>query len=355
MSLSNQQKEKISIEVIKTLISRFDNFPEDASNNRNAPFHEAFLKAFSDKLESNVSDVPFFISLASWLHGLNTTLGQSFFENVAHILCNGEKREYTSKKLGNKQITKLQQENITKIITDLSNSSKLPDLRKENTLLFQNDTTEKITAADFSADVFFETDDSIVAIELKTVKPNSGGMMGEKQKILEGKAALFHLFPNKTVYFYFGFPFDPTVNPAIENVTNYNKTRFLNSIINANKFVAQDEVLIAGELWDFLSGEKNTMETILEIINTIATPNFISKFQLLQDNSKRNNKEYISQLTEWNLFSEKELIDKNEIIIHHLAQNKTLTRIYNKTAFDNKGNYNTDRYTALKNFFCTLQ
>ena len=48
MTLSTITKEKIAIEVIKTLITRFESFPTDASNNRNAPFHEAFLKAFSD-------------------------------------------------------------------------------------------------------------------------------------------------------------------------------------------------------------------------------------------------------------------------------------------------------------------
>ena len=55
MALTSKIKEKISIEVIKTLVTRFENFPEDASNNRNAPFHEAFLNAFSDKLEGKVS------------------------------------------------------------------------------------------------------------------------------------------------------------------------------------------------------------------------------------------------------------------------------------------------------------
>jgi hypothetical protein len=59
MALSNEQREKISIEVIKTLVTRFESFPDDASNNRNAPFHEAFLKAFSDKLSGSVSDTPF--------------------------------------------------------------------------------------------------------------------------------------------------------------------------------------------------------------------------------------------------------------------------------------------------------
>lgn len=53
MSLENRVKEKISIEVIKTLVTRFDSFPEDASHNRNAPFHEAFLEAFADKKAYN--------------------------------------------------------------------------------------------------------------------------------------------------------------------------------------------------------------------------------------------------------------------------------------------------------------
>ena len=350
MPLTNQQKEKISIEVIKTLKTRFENFPEDSSNNRNAPFHEAFLKAFSDKLEDKVSDVPIFISLASWQHGLNTTLGQSFFENVAHILCSGEKREYTSKKLGNLPITKTQQEAITQIINDLSTSTKLPCLEEENKKILQKDNSTQVKAEDFSVDVFFEDSDRVVAIELKTVKPNSGGMKGEKQKILEGKAALFHLFPDKEIHFFFGFPFDPTVNPAIESVTSYDKTRFFNSIINANKFCAHDEFLVASELWDFLSGEKNTMEEILAIINTMATPDFLSKFHLLQDNSKRTNLEYISQLIEWNLVSEKELMENDTVIQRKLTTNY-LRRNYNKIAFDKDGKYNWERYNILKELF----
>ena len=348
MALTNQQKEEISIEVIKTLVLRFESFPEDASNNRNAPFHESFLKAFSNKLENYVSDVPFFISLSSWLHGLNTTLGQSFFEKVAHILCNGGKREFTSKKLGNLNITQRQQNTITQIINDLSTSSKLPDLQKENSELLQYDNSPKVKAEDFSADVFFEDSNKIVAIELKTVKPNSGGMKGEKQKILEGKAALFHLFPDKEIHFFFGFPFDPTVDVETECVTSYDKTRFFNSIVNAHKFCAKDEFLVASELWDFLSGKKNTMEEVLEIINTIATPDFISKFHLLQDNSKRTSKEYVSLLTEWNLFSEKELIENNTIIQTNLTT-ETLKRIYNKVAFEKDGKYNWKRYNQLKN------
>ena len=205
MSLSNDVKEHISLEVIYTLVTRFETFPEDASNNRNAPFHEAFLKAFRLKLEDKVTDIPFFISLSSWLQGLNTTLGQVFFENVAHHLSHGEKREYTSKKLGNLKIYKEQKDIINNIITDLSTSSKTPNITEENKLLFIKGKDNLVDAIDFSVDVFIEDENNITAIELKSVKPNSGEMRGEKQKILEGKAALYKKFSNKSIQFYIGF------------------------------------------------------------------------------------------------------------------------------------------------------
>lgn len=351
MALSIYQKERISIEVIKTLVTRFESFPEDASNNRNAPFHEAFLKAFSDKLDGKVTDTPFFISLSSWLHGLNTTLGQTFFENVAHILSNGEKREYTSKKLGNRPISQTQRNHISQIIADLSNSTSMPNLQSENQLLFANYPTPQINAMDFSADVFYEEADSITAIELKSVKPNSGEMKGEKQKILEGKAALYNLFPGKQIHFYIGFPFDPTVNPSTESVTSFNKRRFLGSIINMNKFFASDESLVASELWDFLSGEENTMEEILDIINTISTTSFIDKFKLLNDDRRKGTAEYLLLLSEWNLFSEIELNTNQLTILEKIYRNTKLTRIFNKKSFDTKGNYNWDKYNELKKLY----
>lgn len=348
MALTNKQKEKISIEVIKTLVTRFESFPEDASNNRNAPFHEAFLKAFSDKLNDKVSDTPFFISLSSWLQGLNTTLGQTFFENVAHHLSNGEKREYTSKRLGNLPIRQSQRNYIAKIIADLSNSTSEPNLNDENGFLFAHYNDEEIDAMDFSADVFIEDSTSVIAIELKSVKPNSGEMKGEKQKILEGKAALYNHFPGKQIHFYIGFPFDPTVNPVNESVTSYNKYRFLGSIINMNKYFAISESLVAKELWDLLSGQQNTMEEILDIINTISKPSFLSDFQFLSDNKKRLTLDYRNMLVEWNLISETELIDNDKLIIQKMEKDKNLIRTYNKTAFDNKGNYNIERYITLR-------
>jgi len=338
-------KEKISFEVIKTLVKRFELFPENSSNNRNAPFHEAFLKAFTHKLDSKVSNLAFFISLSSWLHGLNTTLGQSFFEHVAHIISGGEKREYTSKKLGNLQIKITQKEKINQIVTDLSNNIKTPNVKEENdSLFFNNEQDESVNAIDFSADVFFEDDKRIVAIELKTVKPNSGEMRGEKHKILERKTALSNKFSEKEILFYIGFPFDPTSNSP----TGYNKQRFLKSIINMEKYFDPKETLIASKLWDYLSGEENTMENILSIINAISTTDFLEKYKFLNNtnNKSKLNIRYINILKEWNLFSELKLIENNDKIKSKI-NNQMLRRIYNQKIFNGTGKYNFDRFNKL--------
>ena len=327
MDLDKDKVENLSLLVIDVLYKRFENFPEDSTENRNAPFHEAFLGAFSDKLQGKVLDIPFFISLSSWLHGLNTTLGQTFFEKAAHILSDGEKREYTSKRLGNLEISKEQKNNINTIMTKLSNSNRKPSLVKENEILFSNSINEdtKENAIDFSCDVFIEDEDEIIAIELKSVKPNSGEMRGEKQKILEGKTALYENFPDKKGRFYIGFPFDP----LSEDPFGKDKDKFSNSIINLTKYFHNDEILLADELWDLLSGIDNTMEQLIDIINSIATTDFLKKYRFLNDKSNINSNKYMEYLEDWNMFSEIELLKNDEIIKEKIKGNNKLIKIYN--------------------------
>jgi hypothetical protein len=354
MSLSNEQKEKISIEVIKTLLTRFESFPKNSLNNRNAPFHESFLVSFSNQLCGHISDISFFISLSSWLHGLNTTLGQMFFEKIAHHLSGGIKREFTGKKEGNLQITQTQRDRISKIVADLSNDIP-PNLEEENKAISSlKDQTHMIDAMGFCADVLIERHDEVIAIELKSVKPNSGEMKGEKQKILEGKAALGWRYPNHKIYFYMAFPFDPTVNPLTDPVTSYDKTRFLSSIVNMNKYFDPNEVLIADDFWCFLSGQKDTMHEILKIIQIISTTTFLDKLKILQtDVEKRDNDQYRILLKEWHLYSELEVLENQEKILEKIqklgnAESKAFKNIYNKPAFDHHANYQWHRYHQLK-------
>lgn len=349
MAISDIKKEQIAEVIIKILYSRFESFPQDASGNRNAPFHEAFLKAFSNQLNGRVSDTAFFLSMSSWLHGLNTTMGQTFFEAVAHVLSDGFKKEFTSGKgrAGTLQITQKQKNLISEIITELSNNERVPNLLNSNSLLFIPDTEPLTNAIDFSADVFIETNDEIIAIELKSVKPNSGEMRGEKQKILEGKAALYRKYPGRDIKFYIGFPFDPTNSPS--EPTRYNKARFTASIINMDKYFDHDEVLLSSELWDFLSGSNSTMDELLSIINDIATPSFMDDFVFLSDNSNRNidRVKYLRLLRSWHLKSEIEILNSQDALLMKIATNKRLQKVYNKSIFDSKKGYNRDRYSTL--------
>ena len=345
MPLQDNVKEKISIEIIRTLVGRFGTFPDDANANRNAPFHEAFLKAFSNKLGKDNINPQILISLSSWLHGLNTTLGQQFFEKVAHILSGGEKRAFTNEKISRKQKSA-----ISDIITNLKNSEREPNMIEEDKQIESCMGPADIAATNFSADVFIQ-DDSIVAIELKTVNPNSGVLKEEKHKILEAKAVLRRLYPDKKVSYYIGFPFDPTVVEG-EDECSFDKKRFLANIVEGNKYFHNDEVLIASELWDLLSGEKNTMQELLELINHISNVNFLDTFKKIRDTKENDVKDddYAKLLENWNLFSELSLHSNKEKILSAIDGNRRLNRSYNNLCMKEDVSYNEKRYNDLKDF-----
>lgn len=343
--ITERKTERISHIVINVLYSRFENFPEDAAGNRNAPFHMAFLNAFTDKFQDKVPDIPYFITMSSWLHGLSTTLGQTFFEKTAHILSDGDKREYTSKKLGLLKITESQSAEVANIISELYNNVRKPNIKEEEQEIYALNIGKEVEATGFSADVYYETETEIIAIELKSVKPNSGEMRGEKKKILEGKAALKRLNPDKSIMFYIGFPFDPT-GSGIE----YDKERFSDTVINLRKSFALDEMLIAGELWDKLSGVEGTMQTLLDIINNIATTDFSEKFHYVNDINNRRTPRYMEILNDWNLFDEISIVSNIDALIVKSKTDKSLQKLINSNLFDNTGKYKTDRAIDLLSY-----
>ena len=260
MPLTQDQQNRISEVVKDILLRRIENFPELGAQIRNAPFHSAFLECFRERLRPLNIEMPYLIAIASWLHGLNTSLGTGF-ENISHILSGGYKRKFTGAyKL---RVKTTQASQIENIIRDLKSDTHLPDLNRENSLIFNYpDTDQEVDSLPFTVDTYIERGNEIIAIELKSVRPNSGEGRGEKQKILYGKAALKLQNPNKDVKFVIGFPFDPTS----EESTGHDKERFFDYLIEFKKFFAYEEVLIAGELWDFLSGNQGTMIDILDVI-----------------------------------------------------------------------------------------
>jgi len=260
MALSQDQNNRISEVVKEILLRRIDNFPELGAQIRNAPFHDAILECFRERLGQLNVEMPYLVAIASWLHGLNTSLG-SGFENISHILSGGYKRKFAG--AYRLKVKSTQAAQIENIIRDLKSGTHVPDLARENELIFNySDNDPDVDSLDFTVDAYLEREDEIIAIELKSVRPNSGEGRGEKQKILYAKAALKLQNPNKKIKYFVGFPFDPTSVTS----TGYDKERFFNYLIEFKKFFAHGEVLIAGELWDFLSGNQNTMEEMLDVI-----------------------------------------------------------------------------------------
>ncbi len=259
MSLAQEKKDRVS-EVIKNiLLSRIDNFPELNHQNRNAPFHDLILEAFEKQLKTINVPTPYLVAIASWMHGLNTSLG-SGFESLAHILSGGYKRSFT--KRFTLKVKRSQAENIGNIIIELKSGVK-PDVEREKEIIGKFVKRDAETnALEFTVDNYIESKTIIEGIELKSVRPNSGEARGEKEKILYAKAAFKLLNPEKEIKYYIGFPFDPTSKTP----TGYDKERFFNYLVEFKKFFAFDEVLLASELWDHLSGQKNTMEEVFEII-----------------------------------------------------------------------------------------
>lgn len=338
--MNSTQKQETAKIIIRILKSRFDNYPEDATVPRNAPFHKAFLQAFSREFDNTGTDVDAIISMSSWMHGLNTTLGQTFFESVAHILCDGEKRGFN----GNEYRVYSEQERvINELMTDLKNGNRRPSVYQEDRMIAEASTGNLVTGTDFTVDCYYEYDGSIVAIELKSVRPNSGETRGEKQKILKAKAALKNRYPDKDVKYYFGFPFDPTASSD----TGYSKKRFMNNIVEFTKFCDEDEILIAEELWSYLSGEEGTMQELLSLIRSIATEDFMEKFAFVSDpiNMIKNPGRYIEIATMWAL--------KDEITIarrvSHLkaSPKKPIQKSLNLCTFDAEGKYNSRRANTL--------
>lgn len=260
--LLEEQKNRIS-EVIKNiLISRVIKFPKIDQQNRNAPFHEIILKTFEKELRNVNITTPHLIAISSWLHGLSTSLG-SGYESLAHIISDGYKRKFTGNFTLKVKVS--QASNIENIVRQLKAGHKVrtPNVVKENELIFKFKHDENdVDALGFTVDNYLETKDYIEGIELKSVRPNSGEGRGEKQKILYAKAAFKNLQPSKDVKYYIGFPFDPTAKDAV----SYDKERFFNYLVEFKKFFSPNEVLIASELWDHLSGQSQTMEQIFEII-----------------------------------------------------------------------------------------
>ena len=120
--------------------------------------------------------------------------------------------------------------------------------------------------------------------------------------------------------------------------------------VGFRKYFSENEFLLSSEMWDYLSGDFQTMEAILEIINTIATPEFMNKYDFLLEKSNCNNSEYIRILEEWYLFKELQIVNNLDMLNSHLTTNKRMIRVLHQNIFANDGTYNLNRANSLMEY-----
>lgn len=91
------------------------------------------------------------------------------------------------------------------------------------------------------------------------------------------------------------------------------------------------------------------MEQILEIINAIATPEFMNKYDYLNDYQNRLNdtENYKILLQKWFLFKEIDLLNNNSTVLGKVRGISKTERVF-KQPILKKGEYNSTRYNSLK-------
>lgn len=343
--IDKELKQDIATQLIKYLYEQYNSFSEVILRGQIVEqAYKKYLADFSENLTLSSIVIEKDFPINPIFPFVVESLGQSFFENTAHLLCGGEKKEFTTGKRNNLQIEQTQKDAIAKIITDLSNGNQSPSLQNENATIFQQPTASNLVeGTDFTADVFFENDIDVVCIEIKTVKPNKGVFKVEKQKILEAKAALKLRYPQKQIKYFLAFPFDPLSSTPC----GYDKKRFLEYSVGFTKYFDEAEILLGAEFWDTLSGVPQTMEEILVIINTVATPDFMNELAFLSEpqNAIMHKQDYLNLLQKWSLYQEYELVNQSAQIKAKLTSKK-LENIYNQSCFKD-GEYKWQRAKML--------
>ena len=135
-----------------------------------------------------------------------------------------------------------------------------------------------------------------------------------------------------------------------ETATGFDKQKYMDYSVGFRKFISENEFLLSAELWDFLSETTNTMKTILEIINSIATTEFLEIYDFLNNSKNRqDDKNYVKKLKAWYLFRELDLVKNDNLVLEKISKTKLLHRTYNANLFKSKAEYNETRINKLIN------
>lgn len=239
MALTKQQHNEIKQYLITKIKQKLETYNPETSS---MPFHYRLLG--KDRM-----------ALFSFIHSVNTMLGQSIFEHVGRIIAEPRAKQVIDQyKKFEGYISSEAVLKIDSIMRDLRSASRKPDKEKEtkevSEVANRGNLGKKLKKR---VDLFVETKEEIeYYFEIKTAKPNINEFTGIKKQLLDWIAMRASLDQNVNIKTIVAIPYNPYEPRPYERWT-------LQGL-----FDLESEVLVGEEFWDLLGG-KNTYEDLLKV------------------------------------------------------------------------------------------
>lgn len=239
MALTKKQHNEIKQYLITKIRQKLTTYNPETNS---MPFHYRLLG--KDRM-----------ALFSFIHSVNTMLGQSIFEHVGKIIAKPMARraidQYRELEgyISSQAVLKIDQ-----IMRDLRAAKRKPDKAKETREVLSVATKGNLgRKLKKRVDLFVETKEGIeYYFELKTAKPNINEFTGIKKQLLEWIAMRGSVNQDVNIKTIVAIPYNPYEPEPYERWT-------LQGL-----FDLKQEVLVGEEFWDLLGGER-TYEDLLNV------------------------------------------------------------------------------------------
>lgn len=197
------------------------------------------------------------MALYSFIHSVNTMLGQSIFEKVAEIIARPNFDEAASQHKVEGYLNENAVLEIHNIMMSLKSARSCADTDQEDRRIRLAATRGKLSKIRrIRADLFLRKGNCEYYFEIKTVKPNIDVFARTKEKLLQWKALRYSVEQAILVKSYICIPYNPEApNP-------YSRWTL------QGLFDLPNEVLVAEEFWDFLGG-RGTYDNLLDIFEQV--------------------------------------------------------------------------------------
>ncbi|GAB4174858.1 MAG: TdeIII family type II restriction endonuclease [Calditrichia bacterium] len=239
MALTEEQHNEIKQYLITKIRQKLTSYDPETNS---MPFHYRLLG--KDRM-----------ALFSFIHSVNTMLGQSIFEHVGRIIAKPRaKRAIDQYRELEGYISSQAVLKIDQIMRDLRAAKRKPDKVKETREVLSAATKGELgRKLKKRVDLFLETHEGIeYYFELKTAKPNINEFTGIKKQLLDWIAMRGSENQNVNITTIVAIPYNPYEPEPYERWT-------LQGL-----FDLEQEVLVGEEFWDLLGGEK-TYEDLLNV------------------------------------------------------------------------------------------